>query len=156
MAPGRSRAIAGPTMTGCLRMPATNLLRITLLDTHGHEIKKTEAGEIYGLPLSQDQIETWRRHWNNPHERMLITLFPNGIPQYDLPTEICNFCIKDVFEIKEAGEYELHLQLRLVQVGIDRFGNVHYPVTWLPEVVVKVQVRSEDIVLPDLNSTRQP
>jgi hypothetical protein len=130
----------------CLRMPAINLLRIVLLDKQGHQFKKTSLGMKYGLPLSQEQIYEWRHHWNNRHQSIFIRLTPNGIPQYsDIPTEICNFSIKDAFEITEPGEYELHLQLRLVQVGTDKSGKFYYPVTWLPEVVAKVQIRPEDI-----------
>lgn len=130
----------------CLGMPAINLLRIVLLDKQGHQVKKTSLGMKYGLPLSQEQIYEWRHHWNNRHQSIFIRLTPNGIPQYsDIPTEICNFSIKDAFEITEPGEYELHLQLRLVQVGTDKSGKFYYPVTWLPEVVAKVQIRPEDI-----------
>ena len=37
----------------CLGMPATNLCRIALLDKQGHQVRKTELGKMYGLPLSQ-------------------------------------------------------------------------------------------------------
>jgi hypothetical protein len=126
---------------GCLRMPATNLCRIVLLDKQGQRVPKTMLGKTYGLPLSQEQIEQWRRSWNNRHQRVLIRIVPNGIPKYsDASTEICRVSLKDAFEITEPGAYELHLQLRLVQVGADTSGNLHYSVVWLPEVVTKVQI----------------
>ena len=124
----------------CLRMPAENILRVVLLDKQGHQVKKTKLGEKYGLPLSQEQIDEWPHRSNNPHQSIFIRLTPNGIPKYaDDPTEVCSFSIKDAFKITERGEYELHLQLRLVQIGTDSSGKYHYPVTWLPEVVTKVQ-----------------
>jgi hypothetical protein len=134
---------------GCLRMPATVLCRIALLDKQGQQVLKTKLGKTYGLPLLEEQIDLWRRQWSNPHERMLIRMFPNGIPKFaDARTDICLFSIKDAFEIKEAGEYELHLQMRLVQIGQDSSGKLHFPVTWLPEVIAKVQITPEDVSKP--------
>lgn len=141
----------------CLRMPTTNLCRILLLDKQGHKVQKTTLGMMYGLPLSQEQIDWWFNHWNTTHQSIFIRLTPNGIQKSaGAYTEICRFSIKDAFEIKEAGEYDLHLQLRLVQVGTDSSGKKHYPVTWLPEVAIKVEIRPEDIPPEKLNSTRQP
>jgi len=130
----------------CLRMPAINVCQIALLDKQGHQVKKTALGMKYGLPLPHEQIDWWFNHWDIAHQSFFIKLIPNGIPKFaDAYTEICRFSIKEAFEIKEAGEYELHLQLRLVQVGTDSSGKKHYPVTWLPEVAIKVQIRPEDI-----------
>ena len=131
---------------GCLRMPATNLFRIALLDKEGHQVKKTALGEMYGMPLSQGQIDEWFHHWRLFHQSKFIQFFPNGIDKYDMPTAICNINLKDAFEIKEPGEYEFHLQMRLIQVGKDHSGNLHYPVAWLPEVTAKIEIRSGDPV----------
>lgn len=131
---------------GCLRMPATNLCRIVLLDKQGDRVKKTPLGMTYGLPLSEEQIDWWFNHWNTTHQSILIRIIPNGILKYfNADTEICRFSLKDAFDIKEPGEYELHLQLRLIQVGIDSSGKLHYPVTWLPEVAIKVHITQEDL-----------
>jgi hypothetical protein len=125
----------------CLRMPATNICKIELLDKLGHAVKKTNFGEMFGLPLSQVQIDEWRRHWNKFNESVFIRLFPNGIPAFaDTPTEICSIPVKDAFVISEAGEYEFHAQLRFIQVGQDGSGQKYYLVTLLPEIVVKVQI----------------
>ena len=141
---------------GCLNMVATNFCRIALLDKRGYQVQKTKLGERYGEALSQEQIATWRHNWNNPHRRMLIRLLPNGIAKFaDAPTEICFFGVKDAFEIKVAGEYELHLQMRLIQVGKDGSGKLYYPITWLPEVVAKIQIRPEEI-LSATNYTNPP
>jgi hypothetical protein len=152
------------SFVGCLRMPATNLCRIALIDKEGHQVKKTAFGMMYGLPLSQKQIEDWRLHSSDRRDlsrfgsvqSIFLKLIPNGIPKFvGVNTEVCRFSIKDAFEIKKAGEYELHLQLRLVQVGKDDSGKIYYPVTWLPEVVTKVQIRPEDIAVENLSSTKQ-
>lgn len=130
----------------CLLMPTANVCRIALLDQQGHQVKQTVAGMKCGLPLSQEQIGLGFRHWNLPNQSPWLNLYPNGIPKFaDVPREICNFSLKDVFEIKKPGDYELHLQMRLIQTDQDSSGKLHYPVTWLPEVVVKVQVDPEDI-----------
>lgn len=113
----------------CLRMPATNLCRIALLNKQGHKVKKTPLGMVYGLPLSQEQIDWGVHHWNTTHQSIFISFYPNGIPKFaGAYKEICRFSVKDAFEIKEAGEYELHVQMRLVQVGKDSSGKFYYPI----------------------------
>jgi hypothetical protein len=127
---------------GCLNMPATNLCKITLLDKQGHQVQKTKLGEAYGGTLSQEEIEAWHHHWDYPHRRMLIRLLPNGIRKFtDTPTGICFFGIKEAFEIKDAGEYELRVQVRLVQIAKDGSGKLHYLAAWLPEVTAKVDIQ---------------
>ena len=123
----------------CLRMPEVAACRIALLDPQGRQVKKTTAGMKFGLPLSQEQIGLEFRHWSKPRQGTHINLFPNG------DTDICEINIKDIFKIKAAGVYELHLQMRLIQKGQDNSGKLYYPVTWLPEVAVKVQISPEDI-----------
>jgi hypothetical protein len=131
----------------CLRMPATNLCRIALLDKQGHQVERTSLGMMYGLPLSQEQIDWWRHHWHKSNQSIFLRLFPNGLSQYvDTPTEIVDFNAIEAFKIKEPGEYELHLQLRFVQIGKDNLGNFHYPITWLPEVTTKIKVQAKDIL----------
>ena len=123
----------------CLRMPETAACRIALLDHEGHKFKKTAAGMKFGLPLSQEQIGLEFRHWSKPRQGTHIDLFSDGC------TDICEINLKDIFQIKMPGEYELHLQMRLIQKGQDSSGKIYYPVTWLPEVAVKVQISPEDI-----------
>lgn len=141
---------------GCLNMSATNLCRIALLDKQGHQVQKTKLGEMYGEALSQEQIAAWRHNWNDRHRHMLIRLLPNGITKYaDAETEICSFAIKDAFEIKAAGEYELHLQMRLIQVAKNGSGKFYYPVSWLQEVVAKFEIYPEDLSLTNSVSSSQ-
>ena len=130
----------------CLRMPATNLCQIALLDKQGHQVEKTKSGKMYGEHLSQDQIEARRHNWRAYNQSIFINMLPDGDPQsQDMPTEICELSVKNAFQIAEAGEYELHLQLRLVQIAKDSSGKFCYPVTWLPEVTAKVQIQPKDI-----------
>ena len=140
---------------GTLRMPATNLCRIELLDRHGSSVPRTPVGKMYGLPLSQPQIEAWRLHWDNRHERMLMRILPSDTPEFpDIATDFCSFGLADAFEIKEAGEYELHVQTRLVQVARASSGMSYYPVDWLPEGVVRFQVFPENILSTDSTTNR--
>jgi len=133
----------------CLRMPATNVCQIALCDQQGRQVKKTAAGMRFGLPLSQEQIDFdfGLRHWNIARRQSpWLNLYPNGMPDApEIPTEICNLSLKEVFDIRKPGEYEFHLKMRLVQTGQDGSGKLHYPITWLPEVFTKVQITPEDI-----------
>jgi hypothetical protein len=146
----------------CLRMPAMDLFRIALLDREGRQVEKTALGKKYGLPLSQEQIDDWRLHWGNSRLSPWMLILPAGlkskdptgkmVQHIDDPTDICFLGLNALFEIKEAGDYELHLQMRFIQSG-DNSGELHYalagklqyPITWLPEVAVKVHIRPEDI-----------
>jgi len=131
---------------GCLRMPAPYLCRVVLFDEQGRQVKKTKLGETYGRALSQDEIDAWCHNWNNPHERRFIRILAGGIPKIaDMRTDICFFDLKAAFEIKNPGNYELHLQMRLIQTGQDSSGKFHYPVTWLSEVVTKIKITPEDV-----------
>ena len=135
----------------CLRMPAKNLCRIGLFDSLGREVNKTALGRSYGEPLSQGQIKDWRQNWSDRHQSMFLRLIPNGNPRYaNMPTEICSFKVGDAFEIKTPGTYELHIQLSLVQIGIDDLKEFHFPVTTLPEIVRKITIEREEI-LPGKN-----
>lgn len=136
----------GIDVLGCLRMPATNLCRIALVDAEGHDVPKTSLGRMYGSPLSQEQVDNFFQNWRNAHERIVIRLIPNGIPRFaDQRSDICYFSIRDAFEITKPGDYGLHVQLRLVQVGRDSSRKLHYPITWLPGIVAKVHITAEDL-----------
>lgn len=132
---------------GFLRLPATNVCKITLHDSNGHQLNTTEIGNQYGQALSQDQVDRWRHNWTNRHQSVFIRLIPNGIPKYkDAPTEICSFKPSEAFKIKKAGIYVLHLQLRLIEIGLDSDGKFRYPTTWLPPVTIKVELPQTDFL----------
>jgi hypothetical protein len=130
---------------GCLRMPATNLCRLVLLNKDGQEVPKTELGKSYGLELQQDEIDRWRRSWSNRTQSVFIRLTPGGASRDPMPTQICHVPFRDAFNITVAGDYELHVRLRLIQVGLDQDGNFHYPITWLPEIVASVHIDPIDL-----------
>jgi len=103
---------------GCLDLPATNICRVALLDSQGREVEKTALGRKYGQPLSETAIDRWR-HERHPGRNIFKRMITNGDPNYaDMPTTICAFKINDVFNIKASGEYELHVQIWLVQMGL--------------------------------------
>ncbi len=130
----------------CLRLPLTELFDIALLDKEGKEVQKTKYGKMFGVPLSQSDINDWYNRWNNHRLSQFIRLFPNGLPEYaDTPTDVATFIITDAFDIETPGNYELHLRTRFVQVGRDSSGILHFPVTWLPEVASNVVITPEDI-----------
>ena len=51
----------------------------------------------------------------------------------------------DIFQIKQAGDYTLHLQLRLIQAAEDVSGKTYYPLTLLPEVVAYLKIEPKDL-----------
>jgi hypothetical protein len=130
----------------CLRMPAAYACRIALLDEQGHQVKKTAAGMKFGLSLSQEQIGSSFRHWKLPNQSAWLKLYPNGLPKYaGVPRSICDFDVGNAFKIEKPGDYDLHLQMRLVQSAQDKSGKLHFLITWLPEVVVKIHITRADI-----------
>jgi len=108
-------------------------------------VQKTHSGEKFGRAFSEDEVRHWFKNWNNSHESMFISIIPNGsppygTPPYDIPTEIGFFALKDIFDLKENGEYELHVQLILTQAGKDSAGKLHFPRVALPETIAKVRI----------------
>ena len=108
----------------CLRVPIQTICQVALLDKDGKQVQKTHSGEKFGRAFSEDEVRHWFKNWNNSHESMFISIIPNGsppygTPPYDIPTEIGFFALKDIFDLKENGEYELHVQLILTQAGKD-------------------------------------
>src|ERR1035441_9967260 len=86
--------------TGCLRMPAPNLLRIILLDEGGREVEKTALGKKFGLPLPEGQIDEWLHHGQLLHQSKFAHFFPSGIDRHDVPTAICKISLEDAFKIR--------------------------------------------------------
>lgn len=122
-----------------LFMPATNLFNIELFDSQGKSVEKTSLGKMFDLPLTQKRISDWYndKHWQIMRHGRAFEVYPS------MRIQTRSFSIPEAFEIKEAGEYTLHVQMRLIGNGPDSSG--HFPITWLPEAVAKVQIRPEDI-----------
>jgi len=51
----------------------------------------------------------------------------------------------DVFKITTPGDYELRVQLRLVQSAKDASGNFRYPVMVLPQAITRVRITAKDL-----------
>jgi hypothetical protein len=141
--------------TGCLRMPATNLFRIALLDERGRQVEKTPFGSRFGWPLLEPQIDAWLHHGRLLHQSKFVHFLPKGVDKFDVPTPICTINLKDAFTIRKPGDYQLHLQMRLIQVGKDPSGKLHYLVTWLPEVTAKVAIQLKDIPRANLSPSAE-
>jgi hypothetical protein len=130
-----------------LKMPPTNLFEIELSDPQGRPVEKTAEGKMFGLPLTQKQIEDWcnkmaRRGWRDGLFYLSKNTSPPGVT-------ISGFSIPQAFQIRNPGEYTLQLRMRLIQLRMDASGHRYFPVGWLPEVVAKVQIRPEDIPKPE-------
>jgi hypothetical protein len=130
-----------------LNMPPTNLFSIELFDPNGKPVERTAEGKMFGLPLTQKQIEDWcnkmtKRRWRNGLFYLSKNTPPPGV-------SISGFSIPQAFQIRNPGEYTLRLRMRLIQLRMDASGHRYFPVGWLPEVVAKVQIRPEDIPKPE-------
>ena len=127
-----------------LNMPRENLFAIELLDASGKPVGKTASGSQFGLPLTDKQVTDWynkaMNHTNPRRSATLIAILPHNT----LPVGFFN--IPEMFEIKEAGEYTLHVRMRLIKRSL---------FVWLPEATSKVQIRPEDI-LPPPGQTNTP
>ena len=156
--------IAGTTtnVVVALTTPSEMKVAVHLIDSSGHPVEKTEYGKTFGQPLTQKEINDWvrPRRMGNGWSSMMIEAFDRG------PITVTKFYLKKVFHIKQAGEYTLHVRVRLIQTCRDREGNPRkgiyngmsfssprdgsilecYQATWLPEVTAKVQMRPEDIL----------
>jgi hypothetical protein len=120
-------------------MPATNLFSIELFDPKGQPVQKTSFGKMFELPLTQKRISDW---YNDKHWQIIRHGRASFVDSLE-KAQIRSFSIPEAFEIKEAGEYALHVQMRLIGNGPDSSGQ--FPITWLPEVTAKVQIRTGDI-----------
>jgi hypothetical protein len=147
-----------------LQLPPEMLFTIDLFDAKGQQVEKSEFGKKYGKPLSQQEINDWFR----------LTRKGRGgwsgwfwIPGH---SEVGNISIPQTFKLTQAGEYTLHLRMRLIQTSMvdpsgairrksvydgqyfrpDKSGQISFQITWLSEVTAKVQIRPEDIQPTDL------
>jgi hypothetical protein len=123
--------------------PAPCLFAIELFDSNGKLVEKTSIGKKFGTPLSQEEIKSW---W--PVQRGVsyrLPIFTSG-PNPPLPgIQVGTFSVSDAFQVKEAGEYTLHLRMRFIQTKVDISGHAYFPIIWLPEVTTKVQIQPGDI-----------
>jgi len=141
---------------GWVNLPFEAFASIALFDSDGKLVAKTAAGEKVGT-WTQQQIEDQFYKGGHPMVKSrgkTSTLFP--LLDSQVGGEIS---ILKMFQIKQAGEYTLHLRMRFVRVTEDTsdkfFGEFIFQTIWLPEVVAKIQIRPEDIPPPDLPPNTQ-
>ena len=132
---------------GYLDIPLQGLVEMELFDPLGNQVEKTAVGKGYDV-WTDEQIERW------------INGRPRGGTAFRVsPLLYCKtngrISFPEAFTLKKSGEYTLHLRMRLVQGDEDSLGQIHLQRIWLPEVVAKVQIRPEDIPLPDLPPNAQ-
>lgn len=125
-----------------LSLPDEKTMLITLIDSSGKQVGKTDEDHKFSI-WTQGQIRDWFEKHNHTHGVGF------GVPPlFYVSTKIIS--IPQIFQIKEPGEYTLHLRMRCVKSGIDAAGKICFESTWLPEVTAKVQIRAEDIPVGNL------
>jgi hypothetical protein len=145
---------------GYLNLPFEALASIALFDADGKSVSKTIVGQRVGT-WTQKQVEDWfmeiyrkRTHAMTESGSITSTLWPL------LPAQVSGeISIFQMFQIKQAGEYTLHLRMRFVRVEKDASGNRTFSTIWLPEVTAKVQILPQDIPpenLPTSSQTNSP
>jgi hypothetical protein len=125
------------------------LFEVELFDSKDNSIAKTHIGEKYGQSVTQQQLIDWYKTNVNRHGAgtFLVPPFLTG--------DINQFIVTQVFQIQKAGEYTLHLRMRLIQRQQDSSEKLNFSIIWLPEVVAQIEIRPEDIPPPDLQSNIQ-
>lgn len=136
---------------GYLNLSPTMMCALRLVDERGNEVPKTDLGKKFGETLSQKVMVEWRKEWlahpRQPPQRMFIDIYSNRPPYPDdFPTVLCHLSIPGIFELKRPGRYELHVQIRLVQIGKDQSGSLYYSITELHDSVIMVPVTPKDIL----------
>jgi len=137
----------------CLELPASDLCVVALFDEHGRAVEKTDFGLMFGSKLDDAGIGQWRQQWirdqqGDSRQDIFIDLYGSQSLNQNVspfPSRVCSFSLLDVFKIAKPGNYELHVQLRLVQSAKDVSGKFHFPITALPEAVAKIKVNAEDL-----------
>ena len=136
---------------GFIHIPFEAFANIALYDSQGKPVAKTDAGKKVGS-WTEQKIEEWvneirqkRNHAPTISGSLTDVLWPSldHIMSKDIS-------VSHMFQLKQSGEYTLHLQMRFVQNKPTASGEFHLQITWLPEVVAKVQILPQDIPLPDL------
>jgi hypothetical protein len=108
----------------------TNYLKIELLDSSRNPTKKTPEGEKYEASITEGELVKIfysKRNWRSG----IVKIHPTE-------TQFASFSIPELFEVKEAGEYTLHVQMRLIQVWPE------FKITWLPEATAEIQIQTND------------
>jgi hypothetical protein len=131
---------------GYLRLPFEAFADIALLDSGGKPLPKTEAGKRVGS-WTDRQIEDWFNELRR--KRSSLAVKSHSLTDVVFPllsTQVsAGINLREMFLLKQAGEYTLHLRMRVAQTKLNAAGKIVLEIMWLPDVVAKVQVRPEDI-----------
>ena len=134
-----------------LHLPREVLFEIELFDSDGKQVEKTVVGKSF-VTWTQKQMDEWlqeqlRARWHGT----FVPLLPFDYAHFG------RFGLCEVFQLKQPGEYMLHVRMQLVRGIWDAPANTYQglQITWLPEVVAKVQIRSEDIPAPNKSLSRK-
>ena len=138
---------------GFLETPFEASADIELVDSKGSFIPKTDNGKIFNA-WSDQQIKDWFDNIRRERSKLRVKsgsitdiLFPLLYKQ--VTGEIS---LPRMFQLKEAGEYQLHMHMEVALTQLNAAKQIELVIFWLPEVVAKVQIRPEDIPLPDMRS----
>lgn len=142
-----------------LALPRQAMCELALFDPAGNPVEKTAAGKEYGT-WTTNQIKDWFYHPKaNQRAWRFFSIWPTSTNA--IGPIWSNFSIPEIFQLKHAGEYTLHVHVRLARHEKNASEKVNLMITWLPEAVAKVQIRPEDVPLENrptidqTNSTRQ-
>ena len=125
---------------GILHLPRETLLQMDLFDANGKPVEKTAAGKQFNL-WTQKQMEEWlkeqiRIRWSGRS----VDIVPTSFLQF------ASFGVPEIFQLNAPGEYILHLKMQLIEPKWTQSQKLdHLQVTWLPEVVTKIQIQAEDV-----------
>ena len=129
------------TIANCWNIYQVRFLKIDLLNMEGKPVKKTALGEQCGAILSQQEWEALahdqRVKWSSGRARTYG--FGPIVAAHDHLYD-ARFYLSDVFELEQAGQYTLRVQIPIIQLA-----NQEFITTWLPEVICRIQIRASDI-----------
>ncbi len=128
-------------------------LIVELFDSKGHPVKKTPAGNQYTNAIDVKQLteiaKNRYRLWTTGRART-TGFSPLAANSKLFP--FFSFNPSELFDLRQPGEYTLHMQIPLIERGGNNESSPEIKVIWLPEVVARVQIYSEAISSTNLPS----
>jgi hypothetical protein len=122
-------------------------LDLNLFDPNGNPVKKTALGKTFGNPVVQATLE--KAFWEKGGRIMFSLHHPYPVKLFTVPG------VSQLFVLKEPGEYTLHVKMRLIKNSGNVSGHPQFQQIWLPEIIVKIETRPEDISTENLPSSVQ-
>jgi hypothetical protein len=129
---------------GFLRFPFETSVNIKLIDSKGQTVAKTEKGEKIKVWTDQEMEQWFEENRQKRGDEAGVARNSKGIVDVLFPLmshQISNeISLPQLFQLKQAGEYELHLQMRAAFVHADSAGKITLTMFSFPEVVAKIQI----------------